>query len=171
MIWRVVDWVEAGGRRVCEKPDGLSSLMHPDGMVRRMGCGSGGDCGKGKAVANAHDRASLPVVRARALLVELDAPPRLLRHVEFVNDAAGLLMAGMRRLGVPLNEDWVLLVLRCMTSARFAIQRNSAKQAAGVNVRARSCFLRAASTPIWRGFVFPMRIGRCPGYRSRSLSK
>jgi hypothetical protein len=45
---------------------------------------------------------------AHSLLVELGAPRRLLRHVELVTEAASLLLAGLRRLRVPLNVDLVL---------------------------------------------------------------
>jgi len=45
---------------------------------------------------------------ARALLVELGAPARLLRHVELVTEAADMLLAGLHRLRVSLNADLVL---------------------------------------------------------------
>lgn len=45
--------------------------------------------------------------RAHALLVDLGAPPRLVRHVELVSEAAELLLAGLGRLAVPLDEGLV----------------------------------------------------------------
>jgi hypothetical protein len=45
---------------------------------------------------------------ARALLGTLGAPRRLIRHVELVAEAAELLLSGLRRLRVPLNDDLVL---------------------------------------------------------------
>jgi putative nucleotidyltransferase with HDIG domain len=47
------------------------------------------------------------VEAARALLVELGAAPRLLRHVELVAEAAELLLAKLGELGVPLRIDLV----------------------------------------------------------------
>ena len=47
------------------------------------------------------------VAAARILLSELGAPPRLLRHVELVGEAADLLLAGLERLGVPLHAEFV----------------------------------------------------------------
>lgn len=44
---------------------------------------------------------------ARALLRELGAPERLLRHVELVGEAAELLLADFGRRGVPLDAAWV----------------------------------------------------------------
>lgn len=49
------------------------------------------------------------IAEARALLVELGAPQRLLRHGELVGEAAELLLVRLRRLGVPVNEDLVRL--------------------------------------------------------------
>ncbi|NUP06276.1 MAG: HD domain-containing protein [Polyangiaceae bacterium] len=45
---------------------------------------------------------------ARALLLELGAPHRLLRHVELVAEAADLLLGGLRRLHVPVDANLVL---------------------------------------------------------------
>jgi hypothetical protein len=47
------------------------------------------------------------VETARQLLVDLDALPRLLRHVELVGEAAELLLAKFASLGVPLRTDLV----------------------------------------------------------------
>ena len=47
------------------------------------------------------------VETARQLLVDLDAPPRLLRHVELVGEAAELLLAKLALLGSPLRADLV----------------------------------------------------------------
>jgi hypothetical protein len=47
------------------------------------------------------------VETARQLLVDLDAPPRLLRHVELVGEAAELLLAKLALLGAPLRTDLV----------------------------------------------------------------
>jgi hypothetical protein len=52
---------------------------------------------------------SLPsAAEARALLVELGAPRRLLRHVELVTEAANHLLTGLLRMRVPLNAEMVL---------------------------------------------------------------
>jgi hypothetical protein len=47
------------------------------------------------------------VAAARELLLELGAPPRLLRHVELVGEAADLLLAGLAVLRVGVSEDLV----------------------------------------------------------------
>jgi hypothetical protein len=49
--------------------------------------------------------ASVPA--ARTLLVELGAPPRLLRHVELVGEAAELLLGRLFELGVPVRDELV----------------------------------------------------------------
>src|SRR5690242_14490802 len=49
--------------------------------------------------------ASVPA--ARAILIELGAPARLLRHVELVGEAAELLLTRLFALGVPLRGDLV----------------------------------------------------------------
>jgi hypothetical protein len=49
------------------------------------------------------------VADARALLVELGAPPRLIRHGELVGEAAEMLLARLRRFGVRVDEDIVRL--------------------------------------------------------------
>lgn len=52
---------------------------------------------------------AMSVDDARTLLVELRAPQRLLRHAELVGEAANLLLARLRDLGVVVNEDLVRL--------------------------------------------------------------
>src|SRR5262249_17911884 len=47
------------------------------------------------------------VADARALLVDLGAPPRLLVHGELVGEAAETLLAEVRRLGLPVDEELV----------------------------------------------------------------
>lgn len=47
------------------------------------------------------------VTEARALLVELGAPTRLLRHVELVGEAAELLLETFSKLGLKLHADLV----------------------------------------------------------------
>lgn len=44
---------------------------------------------------------------ALALLVNLGAPPRLVRHAELVDEAAELLIRGIHRLKIPLSADFV----------------------------------------------------------------
>ncbi|HEU4835063.1 MAG TPA: HD domain-containing protein [Pyrinomonadaceae bacterium] len=44
---------------------------------------------------------------ALALLCEVGAPPRLYRHAELVGEAADLLLAGLKRFGVQIDEDYV----------------------------------------------------------------
>ena len=44
---------------------------------------------------------------ARALLADLGAPARLLRHAELVGEAAEALLTGFARLGVSLRADYV----------------------------------------------------------------
>lgn len=44
---------------------------------------------------------------ARELLVHLDAPPRLLRHIELVHEAAELLLRKLAALHVPVRTDFV----------------------------------------------------------------
>ena len=44
---------------------------------------------------------------ARALLAELGAPARLLRHAELVGEAAEALLTGFARLGISLRADYV----------------------------------------------------------------
>jgi len=44
---------------------------------------------------------------ALALLREVGAPPRLYRHAELVGEAADLLLAGLKRFGVKIDEDYV----------------------------------------------------------------
>ena len=45
--------------------------------------------------------------QARALLRDLGAPPRLLRHVALVSEAAEALLAKLHRLGVPIDAVFV----------------------------------------------------------------
>lgn len=45
--------------------------------------------------------------QARALLRALGAPPRLLRHVALVGEAAEVLLAKLQRLGVPIDAAFV----------------------------------------------------------------
>lgn len=49
------------------------------------------------------------VAEARALLVAIGAPQRLIRHGELVGEAAELLLARLRVLGVSVDEDLVRL--------------------------------------------------------------
>lgn len=49
------------------------------------------------------------VSAARALLVKLNAPARLLRHVELVAEAADLILGRLSELGVPVRDDVVRL--------------------------------------------------------------
>ena len=49
------------------------------------------------------------VAEALAMLVDLGAPPRLLRHGELVGEAAEMLLARLRRIGVRVDEDLVRL--------------------------------------------------------------
>ena len=49
----------------------------------------------------------LSVEAARKLLVDLDAPPCLLRHVELVGEAAELLLAKLALLGAPLRTNLI----------------------------------------------------------------
>ncbi|MEO7034245.1 MAG: HD domain-containing protein [Polyangiaceae bacterium] len=53
------------------------------------------------------------VSAARSLLSDLGAPPRLLRHVELVGEAAELLVAQFEQVGAPLRADlvWIGVVL------------------------------------------------------------
>jgi hypothetical protein len=51
---------------------------------------------------------ALPTVAAaRELLVELGAPPRLLRHVELVGEAAELVLGKLGELGIQVSEPLV----------------------------------------------------------------
>lgn len=47
------------------------------------------------------------VQAARTLLIELGAPPRLLRHVELVSEAGDLLIAAISGLGVPIDASLI----------------------------------------------------------------
>lgn len=49
------------------------------------------------------------VADARALLVELGAPQRLIRHGELVGEAAEMLVMRLRKLGVSIDEEVVRL--------------------------------------------------------------
>lgn len=44
---------------------------------------------------------------ALALLREIGAPPRLYRHAELVGEAADLLLAGLNRFGVQVDEEYI----------------------------------------------------------------
>jgi hypothetical protein len=44
---------------------------------------------------------------ALVLLRQLGAPPRLYRHAELVGEAADLLLSGLKRYGVQIDEDYV----------------------------------------------------------------
>ncbi len=44
---------------------------------------------------------------ARDLLVSLGAPPRLMRHIELVHEAADLLLRKLAAMGVPIRADFV----------------------------------------------------------------
>ena len=49
------------------------------------------------------------VADARALLIELGAPERLIRHGELVGEAADMLIAALHELGVPVDAEVVRL--------------------------------------------------------------
>lgn len=55
---------------------------------------------------------------ARALLAELGAPARLLRHAELVGEAAEALLTGFARLGISLRLTMSAWASSCTTLAR-----------------------------------------------------
>lgn len=68
---------------------------------------------------------------ARDLLVSLGAPPRLLRHIELVREAADLLLIKLAALRVPVRADFVLVgvALHDSQGKRFGVTCSVGKPA------------------------------------------